>query len=134
MNYSLEDLWSQALDDNYAVNLDGEGYQSRLVYGVKIILEEETREIILLNTMRGGDYYTKIYPQELEVFNEKGWRFGVYSLALSNYRLKLNSVQDRIRNEANGRNSRKTIESYKSYRERILNRYNEIKEKYNQLN
>lgn len=134
MNYSLEDLWRQALEDDYAVSVNGKGYQSRLVYGVKIILEEETREITLFNTMRGGDYYEKIFPQELEVFNKKGWRVGVYNVALSNYRLKLNSIQDKIRNEANDKNNKNIIEYYKSYREKIIKRYNETKEKYNQLN
>ena len=115
-------------------HLDGDGYKSRLVYGVKIVRDDETTEVVILNTMRGGNYYSKINPQELEVFHKKGWRNGVYVVALSNYRTKLDSIQERIRNEVNGKNSKKTIQSYKSYRERILNRYNEIKEKLNQLN
>jgi len=132
--YSLEDIWNQSLEDEYAVILDGDGYKSRLVYGVKIVRDDETTEVVILNTMRGGNYYSKINPQELEVFHKKGWRNGVYVVALSNYRTKLDSIQERIRNEVNGKNSKKTIQSYKSYRERILNRYNEIKEKLNQLN
>lgn len=132
--YSLEDIWNQSLEDEYAVILDGDGYKSRLVYGVKIVRDDETTEVVILNTMRGGNYYSKINSQELEVFHKKGWRNGVYVVALSNYRTKLDSIQERIRNEVNGKNSTKTIQSYKSYRERILGRYNEIKEKLNQLN
>jgi len=132
--YSLEDIWNQATSDDYAVNLDGDGYESRLVYGVKIIRDNETESIQILNTMRGGSYYTPINSQEAQVFHKKGWRNGVYVVALSNYRIKLDSLQDRIRTEANGRNSNKTIQSYKSYRQRILGRYNEIKEKLNHLN
>lgn len=132
--YSLEDVWNQSLEDEYAVILDGDGYKSRLVYGVKIVRDDETTEVVILNTMRGGNYYSNINPQELEVFHKKGWRNGVYVVALSNYRTKLDSIQEQIRNEVNGKNSHKTIQSYKSYRERILNRYNEIKEKLNQLN
>ncbi len=132
--HSLEDIWNQSLEDEYAVILDGDGYKSRLVYGVKIVRDDETTEVVILNTMRGGNYYSKINPQELEVFHKKGWRNGVYVVALSNYRTKLDSIQERIRSEVNGKNSTKTIQSYKSYRERILGRYNEIKEKLNQLN
>jgi len=51
--YSLEDIWNQATSDDYAVNLDGDGYESRLVYGVKIIRDNETESIQILNTMRG---------------------------------------------------------------------------------
>jgi len=84
--YSLEDIWNQATSDDYAVNLDGDGYESRLVYGVKIIRDNETESIQILNTMRGGSYYTPINSQEAQVFHKKGWRNGVYVVALSNYR------------------------------------------------
>lgn len=133
MKYSLNDIWEQALQDSYAVTLDGDGYESRLVFGIKIIRDVESGAIEILNTMRGGDYYSPLLQDESEVFHKNGWRFGVYVVSLSNYRTKLDAIQERIREEANGRNSAKQLQSYKAYRDRILARYTEINQKLNQL-
>ena len=133
MKYSLSDIWEQALQDSYAVNLDGGGYESRIVYGIKIIKDIESGDIEILNTMRGGDYYSPINQQEIEVFHKKGWRYGVYVISLSNYRTKLDVIQERIKEEVNGKNSAKQLQSYQSYRDRILARYTEVNQKLNQL-
>ena len=134
MKYSLEDIFAQAMEDTYAISLDGDGYQSKMVYGTKIVKDKETGTIQILNTMKGGDYYISITEDELKSFTEKGWRYGVFVLSLSNYRSKLDIIEQRIKQYINDKKSEKQIGILKSSRERILNKYSEINSKLNQLN
>jgi hypothetical protein len=53
---------------------------------------------------------------------------------LSNYRIKLDKIEKFIKSEMNGRKNPKQIQSLKSSRQRILERYSNIKNKLNQLN
>ena len=34
MHYSLEDIWTQATEDGYAVDVSGDGYKARIVCSV----------------------------------------------------------------------------------------------------
>ena len=38
MKYSLDDIYNQSVNDTFALQLDGDGYESRMVYGTKIII------------------------------------------------------------------------------------------------
>ena len=134
MKHSLESLWEESLNDTYAISVGGSGYEARMVYGVKIIKDDESNEIQLVNTTRGGDYYMEIAGDDLKVFLKKGWRIGVYVLSLSNYRLKLDLIEKKIHKEMNGRVSKKQIGILKSQRTRVLSKYSEINYKLNQLN
>ena len=107
MRYSLVDIFEQAEQDDYAIKVDGTGYKSRLVYGIKISKDDETDEVIIENTLASGNYYKLITPEEQEVFLDKGWRYGVYVLSLSNYRTKLDKIEQLIKEEVNGKNSTK---------------------------
>ena len=134
MKYSLKDIYAQALQDDYALALDGDGYDSRMVYGTKIIKDHLNGDIQILNTARGGDYYSHLTPEQLNNFLEKGWRYGVFVLSLSNYRSKLDVIEQRIKEYINDKKSEKQIGILKSSRERILSKYSEINSKLNQLN
>ena len=133
MKYSLEDVFQQSLNDDYAISLNGDGYQSKLVYGIKIVRDNMSKEIQLLNTMAGGDYYKPLTTEQENLFKEKGWRNGVYVLALSNYRTKLLLIEQRIQKHMNGNKSSKQIALLKSQRTRVMNQYSEINQKFNQL-
>jgi len=132
--HSLESLWEESLKDTYAISLDGSGYSARMVYGVKIVKDDETKQIQIINATRGGDYYSEINKEQLKTFLEKGWRIGVYVLSLSNYRLKLDLIEKKIQKEMNGRKSKKQIEILKGSRQRVMTKYSEINYKLNQLN
>ena len=122
---------NQALEDTYAMVLDSDEYSSRMVYGCKISRDNESGNIEILNTARGGDWYLPLTDQELQHFLEKGWRIGVYELSLSNYRIKLDKVERSIKKEMNGRKNPKQIQSLKMSRQNILERYSKIKSKLN---
>ena len=129
--YTIDEVFEQALKDGYTANLNGDGYESRSIYGIKIIRDIETREITLLNTMKGGDYYMPITKDEVNIFLEKGWRIGVYVVTLSNYRIKLEQVEKKIRDEVNGKSSDKVIQELKDKRTSLLNSYTELNNKLN---
>ena len=58
--YSLEEVYQQAEDDHVAISLDGRGYESRMIYGIKIVRDNMTKQVQILNTMIGGNYYSNI--------------------------------------------------------------------------
>ncbi len=131
MTYTLEDIMAQAMEDEYAVNLSGNGQYSKLLYGAKIVSDIHSGQIEILNTSKGGEWYSTINDEELKVFLEKGWRIGVYELSLSNYRLNLDRIELLIKQEMNGRRNPKQIQSLKTARENVLARYTKIKLKLN---
>ncbi len=133
MRYNLQDIWGQALEDDFATDINGQGYESRLVYGVKIIRDNVTKEVQILKAMTGSEYYPKLSKDEIEVFLDKGWRYGIYSLSLASYRTKLENIKEAIKSEVNGRNRIKRLYLYKESRDGILKKYNNINNKLNQL-
>lgn len=134
MKHNLEDIFDQSMKDDYAISVDGIGYEARMVYGIKIIKDLKTKNIEILNTTQGGDYYKSLNEYDVDIFLEKGWRQGVYMLSLSNYRLKLDLIEIKIHKEINGRSSVKQIKSLKSQRDRILSKYTQINNKLNIIN
>ena len=129
MRYTLEDIFSQAEEDYKAINLDGESYQARILYGCKISLDEESETITIHNTALGGDYYRIITDEQKEYFKEKGWRLGVYNVCIETYHLKLQKIEDKIKDEMNTKQNPKQIKHLKTHRERIIKMYNKINTK-----
>tara|TARA_B100000780_G_C21043675_1_gene418892 strand:- start:247 stop:699 length:453 start_codon:yes stop_codon:yes gene_type:complete len=134
MKHRLNEIFNEAIQDTYAITLNGREYESRMVYGVKIIRDKKSKSVEIINTAQGGGYYRRLSSEELSIFLEKGWRNGVYLLSLSNYRSKLDLIEGRIKKEMNGRASVKQIGLLKNQRERVLSRYSEINYKLNKLN
>ena len=108
--YTLIDVWNQAKEDCFTANLDGEGYEARILYGCKISKDNDTNMVQLQNTSRGGEWYLQLDPDEIEIFLKMGWRIGIYMLSLSNYRLKLDRIEMLIKMEVNGRKNPKQIQ------------------------
>tara|TARA_R110000868_G_scaffold9795_1_gene48199 strand:- start:5807 stop:6238 length:432 start_codon:yes stop_codon:yes gene_type:complete len=133
MQYNLNEIFQQALKDDYAASLNGNGYHSMLVYGIKIVKDTEKGTVEILNTMANGNYYKPVSTEELELFLKKGWRYAVYIISLSNYRTKLDKIELRIKDEISGKNSLKLIQHLKSQRENVLEKYIKINYKLNQI-
>jgi len=131
--YSLEDIYKQAEKDRVAISLNGKGYESKMVYGIKIIRDNTTGQVQILNTMIGGDYYCNITKKDYETFLKKGWRYGVYVLSLSNYRTKLDLIERKIQKELTGRKSKKQLGILKTQREQVLSKYSQLNYKLNQI-
>jgi len=132
--YTPEQVFKQALRDDFAANLDGDGYEARLVYGTKICRDNATGKVEFFNvTHKGGSWGGYLPLTEGEVFNflHKGWRYGVYVLYLSNNRLKLDKIERRIRREANADNNLKVISYLTAQRQKVLEGYNKINHQLN---
>jgi hypothetical protein len=121
------------LGDRFAISLNGKGYESRLVYGIKIVRDIKTRDVIIINTQENGDYYKPIKEKEIEIFLEKGWRYGVYTLSLSNYRATLDLIESEIHSEINGRKRSKKVSLLKEERDKIMVKYRKTTLKLNEI-
>ncbi len=128
--FSLEDIFDQAFSDKKSAKIIENGYQSVSLLDVKIIKDDYTHEIDLLNTSKR--YYQRLTDFEFNTFKEKGWRYGVYVVTLSNYRSKLNRVEKSIRYEVNGSNRQKIVKQLKAKRVQFLSEYNNLKNKLNE--
>lgn len=125
----LKDVFRQALNDSRSVNIIENGYQSVSLFDVKIIKDDYTHEIDLLNTSR--NYYTKLTEDQIESFKNHGWKYGVYIVTLFNYSSKLDRIEKLIRDEVNGKSSEKTIKQLKSKRESFMTKYTQLNNKLN---
>jgi len=128
---NLDEVFEEALLDDYGGVLDDKGVEARIVLTVKIVRDRESGKVEILNTAKGGEYYKEITEDEYKIFTEKGWRYGVYVVYLSNCRLKLDMLEVRINEHMNDK-VRNTIDALQERRKTILNNYTKIKIKLNQ--
>lgn len=128
---SLNEIWEEAKQDSFSSKLDGRGYESRMVFGIKIVYDHETKEVSILNTSIGGDFYNKVI--NFDPFLKGGWRYGVYKTAIENYKYKLRQVEVSMKSEVNGKKNPKQITKLKNSRVRILSKYSNIISKLNQI-
>lgn len=128
--FSLEEIFDQAFTDNKSVKRIENGYQSVGLLDVKILKDDYTHDIDLLNTSKR--YYQRLTDSEFDAFKEKGWRYGVYIVTLSNYRSKLDKVEKSIRDEVNGKGSEKVIKQLKATRESLMSNYTQLNNKLNE--
>jgi len=133
MRYTIEEVLSQAIEDHYTSSLDNDGCIAKILYGIRIEQSKSSGNITIHNTTKGGDYYTLVNEEDTKLFLQKGWRFGVFSLALSNYRSKLDIIERKIREEVNSRKNAKHIQSLKTNRQRIMNRFSKVSLKLNKI-
>ena len=131
MCYTLKEIFKQAKADEFSAVLDGEEFEARILSGIRIEQNINTADTIIHNTTIGGDFYKEITDDEYEVFYQKGWRYAVFVLSLSNYRRKLKMIDQKIKREVNTRKNAKHIMNLKAARERIMNSYSKINKKLN---
>ncbi len=131
MCYTLKEIFKQAKADEFSAVLDGEEFEARILSGIRIEQNINTADTIIHNTTIGGDFYKEITDDEYEVFYQKGWRYAVFVLSLSNYRRKLKMIEEKIKREVNTRKNAKHIMNLKAARERIMNSYSKINKKLN---
>ena len=96
--------------DHSSINLDGTDHEARMQLGVKIVRYTEDDKVEIYNTSKGGDYYKELTRDEVKIFIEKGWRYGIYVISLSNYRSKLDSLKEAIKNYSNNNLTKKQLQ------------------------
>ena len=114
MCYTLKEIFKQAKADEFSAVLDGEEFEARILSGIRIEQNINTADTIIHNTTIGGDFYKEITDDEYEVFYQKGWRYAVFVLSLSNYRRKLKMIEEKIKREVNTRKNAKHIMNLKA--------------------
>lgn len=124
----LDKIFKEALDDPSSANLDGRGYESRMMHGVQIIRDDKSSEIKIFNP-KGKDYYEELTTLEYDIFQE-GWRKGVYKLVLHVYRKRLKVIEEKIPQILT---NKKSLLAMKEKRVGILKKYYKITQKLNQL-
>jgi len=133
MRYTLLEVFEQAKADEFSATLDGEEFEARILSGIRIEQNKATKDTIIHNTTVGGDFYQEIKKDEYEIFYQKGWRYAVFVVCLSNYRRKLLMIENKIKREVNTRKNAKHIMNLKNARERIMNSYTKVNKKLNQI-
>lgn len=124
MMYTAQEVMEQALTDSQSVRVDGEGYEATISSGFKASRDKLSGQIVFKCTSRGGEWYSKLRENEIEVLLENGWRIGVDVLSLSNISTKLDRVEELIKREMNERRNPKHIQHLKKMRDNIIVKYN----------
>ena len=110
--YSLEEVFNQSNEDRYAARLNGVGYISNTLYGVKIIRDNITLDVEILHAQFSEGYYAELTEDQVKIFLDNGWRYGVFVVALSNYCLKLDSIENKIKDAMSRRGSKKLVQVF----------------------
>jgi len=131
MMYTVQEVMEQALTDSQSIRVDGDGYEARISSGFKATRDKLSGQVVFKCTSRGGEWYSKLRENEIEVLLDKGWRIGVDVLSLSNIRIKLNKVEELIKREMNERRNPKHIQHLKKMRDNLIIKYNYFKSKLN---
>ena len=131
MMYTEEQVMEQALTDSQSVRVDGDGYEATISSGFKASRDNLSGQIVFKCTSRGGEWYSKLNENEIEILLENGWRSGVDVLSLSNIRTKLDRVEELIKREMNERRNPKHIQHLKKMRDNLIVKYNFFKSKLN---
>jgi len=131
----LLSVLNEASQDEASISLSCDEYESYIMNSIKILKDHESNKVVIYNTAKNGDYYKLLSSTEEKEFCENGWRKGVYVISLSNYRLKLDKIEKKIKAEANSKKPNiKYINNLKKEREDVLLKFSNINQKLNQLN
>ena len=98
---TLEEIFKEAVEHTATAVVDGDGYEARLLYGIRISRDNKTNEIVIEDSSSSGDYYNELSDESYQLFLDNSWKYGVYVLSLSNLRRKLDLIEIKIRDEIN---------------------------------
>lgn len=129
MNYTLDEIFEQAESDNFSAKINGRGYRSVILYGIKIIKDDKSGHVEILNIRNTYGYYHRTTEEELLKFHHKGWKYGVYHASLQSHSERLLMVRNEIRRETMGANKKKVIDALNKVKLHTVKRYIEIKHK-----
>jgi hypothetical protein len=118
---TLQEIFEQARRVRKAVRLRTPTSDSMIYRGIKI--EKTEDRVVIYNTRLSGDFYKEISQQEYEVFYRYGFLFGVYTICIQNYRVILNKLAVKIRNEVGNRNNQRHYNALKQYRNTVMNKF-----------
>jgi len=118
-------IFAEAWKDSFGVKTDGLSHQSVFLYGVKISKSKEDGSVVIENVGSNSPTYIGINDHQRDVFDRKGWRKGVYSVAMFN----LQNLVDRYTNILSKQKDESMIKQYSELKSRYESKLNKIKEK-----
>lgn len=122
---NLSDVFKQAKESSSSASLSDSHSECYIDNGVKICKDRSTGEILIFNTMRGGDYYELLNHKELEMFADLGWGVASVMLALQDASKKRSHAKAMIENDDGKR---------PEYTKMLNHKLNQIQEKWNRIN
>lgn len=122
----LERAIKEALSDSFALVSRSEYYEARCLYGVKIVIYK-SGNVRIYNTTLGEYYYEEVSCSEMEYF-KRGWRYGVYRVAMNNAEREINRLSKFALRHSEGSNIYKSIQKEVKQKEEFLQK---IKSKLN---
>lgn len=120
---TLQEIWTEATRLNVAVRLRTPTSDSVIYKGIKIELKDE--EVRIYNTRLSGDFYKELTATEYQIFTDNGFQYGVYAMCINNYRVILNKLAIKIRDEMTKRNNIRHYNGLKAYRNTVMNKFTE---------
>lgn len=122
--YTLKEILQQAVSQRERVlNKQPTGFNI-IKMGVKI--QKFNERIEIMNTAKGGSYYSECTALEYSYFEKYGWHVGCVKLGISNCLHKLQLIENKIKNEVNTRKNDKHIQNLKNRREQALHKYAQL--------
>lgn len=132
MSYYLDEIYQQAMEDHGTISLNGNGYDSLLFMGIRIVKQKEEKYTIE-DMQKGGNYYQEVSPQEYELFKTDGWRKAIFKMALKKYQRKVDKINESIQSDANSKKTQRSLDLYQVEKTRIMNKYYTITQKLQKL-
>tara|TARA_B100000768_G_scaffold140478_1_gene131973 strand:+ start:601 stop:993 length:393 start_codon:yes stop_codon:yes gene_type:complete len=129
--YDLGDLFHHAEYHQSSVMIEDKGLVAYMLYGWRIIKEKKSGNISIINMSTGGDFYTEANENEYKTFKDLGWKKAIYVLYLSNCRIKLAKIDNRINVAIVKNDNIRLIRKLKASREQVLKNFNKVKSKLN---
>lgn len=121
--YTMSEIFDEAWRDKAAARSVFYSHKSVFYNGVKMSASRVGEQTYTLeNIGKGGNYYTELNEEEINVFLEKGWRQGVYNVAIKNHQNKIEVLNRAI----NRTTKSKKIDEAK--KEMLISEYNNLLE------
>lgn len=131
--FSPDDILEQAEGSMDTLRIENKKQVCHILHGIKMIYDKKLKSISLLNTTISSHYYKEFDVDEYMLFTKRGWLYGVYEMALRNYKRKLEKIEYQIKAEVNSRKNDKKMKALKQSRVRFMNMFAKVSRKKNLL-
>ena len=129
MKNNLKEIFAQAQKDNYSVKINGNGYESVILYNTKLVRDNKTQDVIALNCYNDSHYYSNMKVEDLAVSISEGWKPGCYRISLKKHINKLKVIEVKLQKEIIKDSSKKEIQRYEDLKNHSVKKIEELKRK-----
>ncbi len=102
--YSLDDILNQAISHSTLSKCEDDNELFVIDCGVKISKDKRTGVVIMYDVTQARDYYTKLNPGQLALFEMHGWERGLNSFSMFKKKQRLKVIEEKIKILVNTKN------------------------------